>query len=236
MPARSPMQHRQGPLTCVIHIVDPQLCTLLREREINTDQNTPFRLEFFNVFEHAARLLLRQYSPWKVNQKEGCPPHLVVVGLGKMGESLVVQAAREWRELHGQNHNPKLRISVIDLDAQAKCESLSVRYPQLVKVCDIQALPMNVRSAEFERGDYLFDQEHKCCASAVYINLDDDSLGLHTGLVVNQRLRHKKIPVVVRMVEETGRLPCCTREHLTTGLKTCTSSACWIRPARPSWF
>lgn len=197
------IQYRKDPLTCVIHIVDPQLCALLREREINTDQDAPFRLEFFNVFEHAARLVLRQYSPF-TEHSANHPPHLVVVGLGKMGEGLVIQAAREWRELHGQNNAPRLTISVIDVQAQAKCESLNVRYPQLSKVCEIKPLQMNVRSAEFERGAYLLDSEGKCTASAVYINLDDDSLGLHTGLVVNQRLRAKKVPVVIRMVEENG--------------------------------
>lgn len=198
------VRHRKDPLTCVIHIVDPQLCTLLREREISVEQDTPFRLEFFNVFEHAARLLLRQYPPFPATIKENSQPHLVVIGLGKMGESVVIQAARLWRELNENNHNPPLRISIIDLAANQKCESLAVRYPQLNKVCEIIPLQMNIRSAQFEKGDFLFHNDRKNSANAVYITVDDDSLGLHTGLVVNRLLRHKKIPIVVRMVEDTG--------------------------------
>ena len=48
-------------LTCIVHIFDPQLCSLLREREIATQKVDSFRLEFFNVFERGARELLRVY-------------------------------------------------------------------------------------------------------------------------------------------------------------------------------
>lgn len=197
-------QHRKDPLTCVIHLVDPQLCMLLREREISTEQDVPFRLEFFNVFEHAARLLLAQYSPFSAGIKANRPPHLVIIGLGKMGESLVIHAARQWREQYHSRRQQRLRITVIDLSATAKCESLSVRYPQLVNTCDISPLQINIHSAEFERAAFLYDENRKICADAIYINIDDDSLGLHAGLMINQRMRNSKTPIVIRMAEDNG--------------------------------
>jgi len=116
----------------------------------------------------------------------------------------VVQAARLWRDREFNNHNARLRFTIIDRGAVDKCESLSIRYPQLVKVCEIIPLQIDVRSAEFERGNYLFDEKKKCSASAVFIALDNDALGLNTGLALNHRLRGAKVPIVIRMVEDSG--------------------------------
>ena len=48
-----------SPLTCVLHIFDPELCTLLRERELDASSNG-LRLEFFNIYDLGARVLLEE--------------------------------------------------------------------------------------------------------------------------------------------------------------------------------
>ena len=49
----------------------------------------------------------------------------------------------------------RLRITVVDLEADWKCRALSLRYPQLAGVCDLVPLTMDVRWPEFYAGAFL---------------------------------------------------------------------------------
>ena len=54
--ARRVAADRKGlPLSCLVHIVDPELCNLLRLQEIGSQHHAPFRLDFLDVFEGGAR-------------------------------------------------------------------------------------------------------------------------------------------------------------------------------------
>jgi hypothetical protein len=120
-----------------------------------------------------------------------------------MGESLILQAALRWRE-----HYPAIRrrfqITIIDREADWKCESLALRYPHLSRLFDIQPLSMNVRSPEFQRAAFLFDDEHRCRVDLVFITMDDNVLNLNTALMLIKRMNSTCVPVVVRSTEGTG--------------------------------
>jgi hypothetical protein len=196
--------HHQGRrLTCFVHIVDPRLHSLLRERELVLEKGTPFRLEFLNIFDRGARLLLDDYPPPAANTAASCRPHVLVVGLGRMGESLITHIARSWWvERRAEGERP--RITVIDREAQRKVESLRLLYPQLEKACELSARQMDVRWPEFQGASFLFNADGDCDVSAVYVCLDNDSLGLMAGLTLLQRVRGHNIPIVVRLAHETA--------------------------------
>src|SRR5207248_857188 len=103
------------------------LCGLLRQREIASSIAASHRLEFFSVYEIAARALISQYlRPPGDDGAERAPQHMVVVGLGQLGEALVVHAARAWRATHGASGLP-LGLTIVDQAAKRKCESLLLR-------------------------------------------------------------------------------------------------------------
>jgi len=191
-------------LTCVVHIVDPQLCHLLRVQEIENIEMDGCRLEFFNIFDSGARSWLKEYQPFsETGEVHGSRPHLLVVGVGLLGESLVVHAAKEWKALPSRS-NERLRITIIDKLAEKKKESLCLQYPQLDKVCDLFPRQMDIGSPDFQRGDFLFDGQKRCDITSVFICLDDDSFGLSTALTLHQHIREYKIPIVVRMTYDAG--------------------------------
>jgi hypothetical protein len=197
-------EREDGALTCIIHIVDPQLWYLLREKELYIAVDSHFRLELFNIFDRGASLMLKTYSPWGGDEGDtACSKRLILVGLGKLGQSLVVQAASQWREQR-VNADQRLRFTLVDLDAKQKKETLCVRYPNLEEVSEFEPLQMDVRSAEFQRGGFLFDEGGNCDVDSVYVCMDNDSLGLYTGLTLYQKIRDHNIPVIVRMVEDAG--------------------------------
>jgi len=203
--ARELVRGRKGKaLTCLVHIYALQLCSLLKEREIAMARPDEFRLELFNVFESGARVLLDKYPPF--NKTAGVPdskPHIVVVGVGRMGESLVVNAARNWSDRSDTN-GERLRITLIDKEAERRKESLCLRYPQLERSCELVCRQMDVRFPEFERADFLFNDHGRCYVTMVYVCLDDDSLGLGAALTLRQQLGSLEIPIVVRMTHDAG--------------------------------
>ena len=192
---------KRGRLTCIMHVFDPQLYHLLREREMSTLHSGSFAFELLNVFDRAARLLLQDLAGL-VPGSETRPLSLLVVGVGRLGESLVAQAARDWWDRH--DDRACLRVIAVDLEAEWKCESLRVRYPRLAEACDLVPLQMDVRSPAFQGGAFLRGADGRCDIDAAVICLDDDALALHAALVVHQRTREASIPIIVRMAEEGG--------------------------------
>lgn len=192
---------QESMLTCFIHIVDSRLCSLLRERELAMEQAGPFKLEFFNIFDSGAQALLEEYPPFAMDAEITSQPHLLLVGLGRMGENVVLHAARAWK-IH--TRDGRLHITIIDRQAERRTEALRLQYPWLDALCELVPREIDVRWPEFEQATFLYDGQGRCAVTAVYVCLDNDSLNLSTGLSLLQHLREHQVPIVVRMTDEAG--------------------------------
>jgi len=203
--SRELAQDRKGEaLSCLVHIFDIQLCNLLREQEIGMGRPSAFRLEFFNVFESGARALLAEHPPFAgASQIHGIQPHVVVVGVGRMGESVVVNTARTWWETNSSG-SQRPRITLVDREAHTKKEHLCLRYPQLERVCELVPRQMDIKAPEFERADFLLDERGRCDVAIIYVCLDDDSNALGAALALRRQVRDLDIPMVVRMTHDAG--------------------------------
>lgn len=191
-------------LSCLVHIYDLQFYNLVREREMAMGELDAFRLELFNVFESGSRLLLREYPPFSMTgDAYSLSPHILVVGIGRLGESIVVNSARTWWERHAEGAD-RLRITLLDNQAEIKKQLLSLRYPQLEKVCNLVAEQMDIKGPDFERADFLINRQGRPNVTVVYVCLDDDSNALSAALTLRQRLGSVEIPIVVRTAHESG--------------------------------
>jgi hypothetical protein len=161
-----------------------------------------FRLGFFNIYESGARELLYEY-PYDGANKMETVPHIFVVGIGRMGESLVMNAARRWSN-RGFSDGERLRITMVDPQAGNIKQSLCLRYPQMEKACELLTLDMDIASPEFERSDFLFGQDGRCQASIIYVCTGNESLALNAALKLSRRIGRLKLPIVVRMNVDTG--------------------------------
>ena len=189
-----------GVLTCLIHIVDPQLYDLLREKELAHQNFSSYRLELFNIYDRGARLILKSVRD---GESQGTPGHILVIGMGKLGEGVVLHAIQDWRE-NNSSTVERLQITVIDRNADSKAESLCVRYPQLEQVCSLLPLQMEIDSPDYLRAEFLHDAPGQDDVEQVYVCLDNDSLGLQAGLSLLHQMKTRKVPIVIRMVEDTG--------------------------------
>ncbi len=203
--ARALTHSRKGrALTAFVHIDDLELCNFLSGGELAAAEGDPIRVEFFNVLERGARLMLEDHPPFGGEiESRGRPPRILIVGLGKMGRSLVVQAARDWWMTRAGSGR-KLRISIIDQAAETKLALLRLQYPQLDEVCDFDARQMPKNAPEFERGDFLRDATGGSDVDAIYICFDDDVHVLVNALTLHRKTRQHKVPIVMRMSRDGG--------------------------------
>ncbi len=203
---RSLSHQRAGEsLTCLVHILEPRLCELLHQHEIAASSDGRFRLEFFNVFDMGARAVLEQYPPFTKDEAES-QPHILLIGLGGMGQSLVVRAARQWRERQrkiAEEQRQPLHITVIDRMANYKAENLALRFPRLSAVCSLHLHQVDIQHPEFQRCEFLELRDGIPPVSIVYVCLDNDSLGLSASLTLQQRLRSVALDAA-RGLEQNG--------------------------------
>jgi hypothetical protein len=193
----------RDPLTCIIHVVDPRLCELLREKEFGGITFPGLRLELFNVYERGAQLVIEEYPPFALDGQElNRSPHVLLVGMGKMGESLVTRLAYAWHSSY-QKFMVPLRVTVIDLEAEEKLACLEARYPHLVVCCNFSPISIDVTSSRFYETHDLFESDSRG-VDITYICFDHDSLGLNVGLTLSRLRGEREIPIVVRMIEERG--------------------------------
>ena len=189
-------------LTCLVHIINPYLCNLLKEREIMGQRGDSFRIEFFNIYESGARQLLKEF-PGFDEAVGNFRPHLLIVGLGEMGKSLTVHAAMLWRIARG-NSIEKLPITLVDKDADQKKEYLEWQYRRLNDSWDLYPVTVNIDSPQFYQAEFLRDGHGRCIITMVYVCLNKDSRSLSASLALFQHLRHEKVPIVVQMNHDAG--------------------------------
>lgn len=199
---RKLVQGRQGqPLTCIVQIIDARLLDLLKGQEVEMSEAESFRLEFFNIYERGAHTILTECPPF--TDKTSTIPHVLVVGIGRMGQALVTHMARRWRSRHRAGGG-RIRVTMIDREANDKVEYLKIEFPLLEKVCDLRACHMDVNSPRFHRGDFLAASEDGPAVSTVYICLDNDSRAMAAALTIVKRTRSRSVPVIVRLSHEGG--------------------------------
>jgi len=200
-----PMDTQDSPqYRILMHNANAQLVGLLHQYGLHQAHSNA-RIIPFNVYERAAFQLLDQYPAWEQEWIEsGKEPHILLLGVGRMGENIILHAAEKWA---AQRIIPvaRLHFTILDQNATEKVESLGVRYPGLADRCVLTPLQMEINSADFERGVFLFTPQGGLDVDRIYICVDNDSLGLHAGLMLQMRLPEgREIPIIIRMCEEAG--------------------------------
>ena len=184
-------------LTCIIQVINPQLYGIIRKHAFSARKDSSIRIEFFNQFALGARTLLDQYPAFPSGETEADPLPVVIIGAGRLGDSIVTRIARTWYQSHRLDKT-RLKIVFLDLHAQQIRDSLLIQYPKLSQACDLVALPLDVTSATFKNGEFLAGPLLERGFIA-YICLDDDTLGLYAALTLHHHTAGKNVRFIVRM-------------------------------------
>ena len=182
--------------------VRPRLQRALKKHRIFTDTNDPFELRLFNALRSPPRPCCKSIPGWP-RPPGRHRPHLLIVGLGRLGESLLVQAAAEWRERR-KSPADKLHLTVIDRQVELKKDWMPICYPDLAEACDITFVQMDIHFPRFPDRVVLDGSDGVPPVTAAFVCVDSDSLALFTALTLHDCLKGKNVPIVVRMTEQAG--------------------------------
>ena len=130
-------------------------------------------------------------------------PHILVIGIGKMGQRVIVEAARDWG-FNQEDPPQKIKITLVDIEAEKKLGMLINQHPRLNQLASLISHNMDILSGEFDGliKMILPDPDHRL--DLCYICLDDETFSLQTGLRLNHQLRKYRVPIVMRMAESGG--------------------------------
>lgn len=191
---------RGRPLRCSVELADAELASLLRAADL--DARTGIRISYFNLHERAARALLASDGPDLDPRPAGeAPAHVMVVGLGQFGRSLVLALCQRWAEL-----NPGRRFcpTLVDRAARGRWEALRLQHPALAAICEPTLVDLDLDEPSSDEVDgfvALLDQDPP---SWVAVAFDDESLALSNAVFLHQHLPWGEVPIVVRMRTEAG--------------------------------
>jgi voltage-gated potassium channel Kch len=188
---------RVRPLSALVHLDDLELWRLMQPRVLAMRPRLPLRIEFFNVVQESAHVLLHGHPPIHT----GGPAHLLVVGPSELAESLVVHAARELSAADGARR--PLRITIGGADASGQREALLARYPRLETRCELGSWDMEV-DPPTAAGEPL---------TAAFVCLDEESAGLAAALRLATHPQTRNLPTVLAVEDDSVGAASALHDH-----------------------
>ena len=198
--AAIPRSTSRTALRCSVHLTNADLTGLLRGSDLGG--TSLVRTEFFNLHERAARALLAEHPVLGASAGDGVgsAAHVVVLGLGQLGRSVVVAAAQQW----AATGNRPLAMTLVDRVASGRWHALRLQHPALPGAVDVRCLDLDLGAPSGEAVDTFTAMLADQPPSLVVVTFEDESLALANGLFVHRAVRASAARVVVRTDADSG--------------------------------
>ena len=192
-----PQRSSERPLTAFVHMVSTDLTALLRATV--APGSAALRLEFFNIYDSAARALVSDVPPFATPAGYAGVPHLLLIGFGDLSRSALRLAGLQWQNDDTAGARP--RVTVLDPNATSAVARFARGYPAVARACDLVACDIADTAGGPTRDDVENAVRNAPAATAAFICLDSDADALTTGLTVSPLLGPTGGPVVVALWE-----------------------------------
>jgi hypothetical protein len=189
------------PLHCVSHVTDPHLCRLLKERDWEAGRSGSFRLEFFNMYNDGAAALLREHPPFDESARETAPPRILVVGFGRLSQSLVRGIARRWAR-HRDGAGP-LRLTIADEDLGRRWREFLQRIPYVESTCEVDLKELE-REVVASSPNMIARELGSSPPDVVFVSLENDSASVSAALAVRGAFAGARFPIVCVLEADVG--------------------------------
>jgi hypothetical protein len=192
-------KERQQALTCIIHLASQDLLTLVKRSELTLATSDPFLFETFNTYRRAANQIIQRDPGWN-SEATSHPSHILLIGMGRLGQNLTLQAGYKWFAL---NKEKKLIVTVLDRDAEDKTQSLMILQPELKELVEFQ--PINLDLCMPKSMDQVVEKIDQLeSISRVYLCISDSVLSLKITLTLCENPPFNQIPFFVRVQKSSG--------------------------------
>ena len=195
---RGVVRRRFGVLTALIHLDDMELVRTLKAEEAASTRTAAIRLEFFNVYESAAYMLLDRFPPFPSGGAVAGTHTAAVVGFDGVAHSLVLNAARRWTSAE-RHPGAELHVVLLSATAVEDRSRLLARHPELESICQVHAQKA-VLDLDLERGELNLGTDG---ASSVYVCLWNEADALAAAMALRVRSESSGASIVVT-VEDAG--------------------------------
>ena len=187
-------------ICCYAHILDLHLCHYLAGQAITSYTDTHLQVEFFNIFDSGARMMLQEEA-MKLSFTDGHYPHIAVLGLNEVGQSLIMRLERASL---AASRNDKPCLTIIDPEASDKIKLMNCSCANLENSFDLKKIEQKVQNTGYLNSWLNEVTEVEKPLTHIFICLEDDSEALTLGLMLKQRLRRKQVPIMVCLLGHGG--------------------------------
>jgi voltage-gated potassium channel Kch len=186
---------------CFVQVVDSKLRVLFNRHPIFTEISDPFEINIFNTYTNSSRLMFDRFPLDRTGIKKDDPweAHLIIIGFGQMGESVLLQAAKT---SHFANEK-KLHVRIIDRLADKKSKHFHSHYSQINSICTTEFISIEAEDPDLIENILRWSKNENTWTSIV-VAIDDDAQALSCALGFLMKLDNPEIPIIVRMSEEEG--------------------------------
>jgi hypothetical protein len=185
---------------CHLHIVNHRLYDLLKQYHVPRVSEHKVRYHIFNVYQFAARRAFTDHplvDPRRLADST-YSPLLILVGLGDMGESLLLQAIKVG---HFPN-SKRLRIVLVDKEATKGRIEFLARHPGLEGACTIKTFDGDVTKAETQQ--HIAALVHSAGIATIALCFGNDFQNVIASLEISRYLSDTKSRMLVRINQHAG--------------------------------
>lgn len=203
-------------LQCYAHIDDYNLYPLFRKWEVGLAGKPGFSLDFFNVYHIAGKAAVRENL---FLTDPDVPPKIFIICVGGMGESIIINAAKKWRnfltkKMPDMNDRKKIDITLLDIDVEKILKRIQIDHPSVEDYADLHPIKMDVTDSDFLDAKFLTGPDDSCCFNTIFVCHPDETMATSIGLRLHFELRkryersHKagfpETNIVIRTTDEYG--------------------------------
>lgn len=180
-------------LICSVQLGDAELARMLRASDL--DAAGHMRVSYVSVHERAARALLNEQTPF-----EGPGARILVIGLGRLGRSLVLALAQQWTHVYPDT---PMELTLVDDHAEGRWLQMVHRHPALESACRVRLVDVDMAEPHASGIEEFTSELTDPGPTWVAVVLDEERLALASAVFLHQRLVGG-VPIVVRMSSGQG--------------------------------
>jgi len=175
-----------------MHISNKQLEPLFERIEGGIKNKGYMDVQLFNVYENASKLLFESHPLYMNNEGREDHIHLLIIGFSEVSLQVILQAAK----VAHYGLEKKLKVTVVDEDAERIGPLFHLQYPQFHQVCDLEFKNVNIHSSEFYKEFLIANPS----ISYVVVCQGTEQDGLTSSLNILNEL--KNVPIAFHIVED----------------------------------
>jgi len=168
-------------LNCYVHIADHHLERLLTTGQISLVQPGVV-FDFFSIYRKAGEEAVRMWLHLNEGKPDLDHPCVLVIGVGRMGENLILRLAREWCPVF-RDYQVKLKIIMLDRKPGKK-DQIAAKFPWIENYCTLDQISGELLGGDFLSGNALSQYQHQL--SAIFVCIVDETTGMSAALSIRQ--------------------------------------------------